>query len=119
MSAAGTATRWADRHKYWLAAAAALLVLPHVPGLSSDFGRSLLSQMGIAIVFALSFNVLLGQTGLLSSGHAVYFRLGGYAAIHFMSVINHALPLPVPLLPLAAAAAGLASGSFFWSRTSR
>ena len=36
--------------------------------------------MGIAIVFALSFNMLLGQTGLLSFGHAVYFGLGGYAA---------------------------------------
>src|SRR5438874_10253626 len=119
MSAAGTATRWADRHKYWLAAAAALLVLPHVPGLSSDFGRSLLSQMGIAVVFALSFNVLLGQTGLLSFGHAVYFGLGGYAAIHFMRVINHGLPLPIPLVPLAGAAAGLLFGILFGSVTTR
>src|SRR5207244_1469111 len=104
------AMHWANRHKHWLTAALALLVLPHVPGLSSDFGRSLLSQMGIAAVFALSFNVLLGQTGLLSFGHAVYFGLGGYAAIHLMRVINHGLPLPVPLVPLAGAAAGLACG---------
>src|SRR5437660_7037628 len=117
--AAGTATRWADRHKYWLAAIVALLVLPHVPGLSSDFGRSLLSQMGIAVVFALSFNVLLGQTGLLSFGHAVYFGLGGYAAIHFMRAIDHGLPLPIPLVPLAGAAAGLLFGILFGSVTTR
>ncbi|MDQ2963590.1 MAG: branched-chain amino acid ABC transporter permease [Pseudomonadota bacterium] len=87
--------------------------------MNTDFGRSLLSQMGIAAVFALSFNVLLGQTGLLSFGHAVYFGLGGYAAIHFMRAINHGLPLPVPLVPLAGAAAGLLFGLLFGSVTTR
>jgi branched-chain amino acid transport system permease protein len=115
----GAVTAFASHNKHWLAAAVALLVLPHLPGLSSDFGRSLLSQMGIAAVFALSFNVLLGQTGLLSFGHAVYFGLGGYAAIHFMRVINHGLPLPVPLVPLAGAAAGLVCGALFGSVTTR
>jgi branched-chain amino acid transport system permease protein len=110
---------WANRHKYWLAATVVVLVLPYVPGLNTDFGRSLLSQMGIAAVFALSFNVLLGQTGLLSFGHAVYFGLGGYAAIHFMRAINHGLPLPVPLAPLAAAAGGLLFGILFGSVTTR
>src|SRR5262249_49725704 len=66
-----------------------LAVLPLLPGLDSDFGRSLLTQMGIAAVFALSFNLLFGQTGLLSFGHAVYFGLGGYAAIVAMRAINH------------------------------
>jgi len=115
----GVAMHWANRHKHWLTAALVLLVLPHVPGLNSDFGRSLLSQMGIAAVFALSFNVLLGQTGLLSFGHAVYFGLGGYAAIHFMRAIDHGLPLPVPLVPLAGAAAGLLFGVLFGSVTTR
>jgi branched-chain amino acid transport system permease protein len=49
-------------------------VLPYLPGLHSDFGHSMLSQMGIAAVFALSFNVLLGQTGLLSFGPRRVFR---------------------------------------------
>jgi branched-chain amino acid transport system permease protein len=110
---------WAIRHKHWLVAALVLLVLPYVPGLNTDFGRSLLSQMGIAAVFALSFNVLLGQTGLLSFGHAVYFGLGAYAAIAFMRAINHGLPVPVPLVPLAGAAAGLLSGILFGSVTTR
>jgi branched-chain amino acid transport system permease protein len=103
----------------WLATLVALLVLPHVPGLDTDFGRSLLSQMGIAAVFALSFNILLGQTGLLSFGHAVYFGLGGYAAVHLMRAINAGLALPVALVPLAGAVAGLLFGLLFGSMTTR
>jgi branched-chain amino acid transport system permease protein len=96
-----------------------LLVLPHLPGLGSDFGRSLLTQMGIAAVFALSFNLLFGQTGLLSFGHAVYFGMGGYAAIHVMRAINHGLPLPMALVPLAGAAGGLACGLVLGALTTR
>src|SRR5258708_478623 len=93
-------SQWLRTQKFWLCAAVLLLVLPYVPGLDSNFGRSLLSQMGIAVVFALSYNLLLGQTGLLSFGHAVYFGLGGYAAIHLMRAINAGLPIPMPLVPL-------------------
>ena len=103
----------------WLAAAAVLAVLPWVPGLQSDFGRSLLSQMGIAAVFALSFNLLLGQTGLLSFGHAVYFGLGGYVSAHFMRAINAGLPIPIPFVPVAGALAGLAFGIVFGALTTR
>jgi branched-chain amino acid transport system permease protein len=106
-------------HGWWLAAIGLLLVLPHIPGLNSNFGRSLLSQMGIATVFALSYNLLLGQTGLLSFGHAVYFGLGGFAAIHVMRAINAGLGLPMPLVPLAGAAAGLFFGMLFGSLTTR
>ena len=116
---AGTRKRPMATYRVWLAAAVVLAVLPHLPGLSSDFGRSLLSQMGIAAVFALSYNVLLGQTGLLSFGHAVYFGLGGYAAIGLMRAINHGIPLPMPLVPLAGAAAGLLFALLFGSVTTR
>jgi branched-chain amino acid transport system permease protein len=103
----------------WLAAAAVLVALPHVPGLDANFGRSLLSQMGIAAVFALSFNLLLGQAGLLSFGHAVYFGLGGYATIHLMRAVNHGVPIPIPLVPLAGALAGMAFGIVFGSVTTK
>ena len=109
----------ASGYRVWLLAAGVLAVLPHLPGLGSDFGHSMLSQMGIAAVFALSFNVLLGQTGLLSFGHAVYFGLGGYAAIHVMRAVNQGWPLPMPLVPLAGAAAGLLFGILFGSVSTR
>jgi len=109
----------AIRPAYWYAAAVVLAVLPWVPGLQNDFGRSLLSQMGIAAIFALSYNLLLGQTGLLSFGHAVYFGLGGYASIHLMRAINAGLPIPMPLVPLAGALAGLGFGIVFGALTTR
>jgi branched-chain amino acid transport system permease protein len=115
------ATREADLRGYgrWLAIAVVLALLPRVPGLNGDFGHSLLSQMGIAAVFALSYNMLLGQTGLLSFGHAVYFGLGGYAAIHLMRAINHGLPIPMPFVPIAGAATGLLFGILFGSVSTR
>ena len=58
--------------------AVVILVLPLA--FRQGFALSLLSQMGIAIIFALSYNMLLGQTGLLSFGHAVYLGLGAFVA---------------------------------------
>ncbi len=111
--------QWTTSYRVWLGVASVLLVLPFFPGLGSDFSRSLLSQMGIAAVFALSYSLLLGQTGLLSFGHAVYFGLGAYAGIHLMRAINAGLPVPMPLVPIAGAAAGLAFGMLFGILTTR
>ena len=103
----------------WILLAAGLAVLPLVPGLDSNFMRSMLSQMSIAAIFALSFNMLLGQTGLLSFGHAVYFGLGGYIAIHAMRLINAGMPIPMPLVPLFGAAGGLFFGLLIGSVTTQ
>ena len=43
---------------------------------------TMMSLMGITLVFALSYNMLLGQTGMLSFGHAVYYGLGGFSTMH-------------------------------------
>ena len=60
----------------------------------------MMSVMGEMIIFALSFNMLLGQTGLLSFGHAVYFGLGGFVAIHAMNAfIHNKLGVPVIMIP--------------------
>jgi branched-chain amino acid transport system permease protein len=103
----------------WAAGALLLLLLPWLPGLHSNFGRSLLSQMAIAAVFALSYNMLIGQTGLLSFGHAVYFGLGGYAAIHVLRMINGGWPIPVLAVPLFGALGGLLFGILIGSVTTR
>ena len=104
----------------WLVTMAVILaVLPLVPGLNTDFGRSLLTQMAIAAVFALSFNLLFGQTGLLSFGHAVYFGLGAYAAIMAMRSINQGLPLPIVAVPIAGALGGFVAGIAFGAVTTR
>jgi branched-chain amino acid transport system permease protein len=80
----------------------------------SGFGITLLSQMGIMIIFALSYNMLLGQTGMLSFGHAVYSGLGAYFAIHALNWISAGkLHLPVSLLPLVGGLAGAFFGVVF------
>jgi len=107
------------RPTYWIVAAVILAVLPWIPGLHSDFARSLLTQMAIASVFALSYNLMLGQTGMLSFGHAVYFGLGGYAAVHLMRAINAGLPIPMAFVPIGGALAGLAFGIVFGFPTTR
>ena len=86
----------------------------------SGFARALLAQMGIMIVFALSYNMLLGQTGLLSFGHAVYSGLGAYFAIHALALIGKgALVFPVSLLPLVGGAGGLLFGVVFGYLTTK
>src|SRR6185437_10309306 len=91
----------------WLIAAAALIVLPQI--FSSGGSLTSFSLIGIAIVFALSYNILLGQTGLLSFGHAVQYGLGGFLAVHVMNAVaSYNWPLPLPLIPLAGGIGGLA-----------
>jgi len=93
----------------WGGCLAAAIALPLV--FKSGFMLSLLCQMGIMVVFALSYNMLLGQTGLLSFGHAVYYGLGAFAAMHALNLIGKdGGPLVVALLPLAGGLAGLLAG---------
>lgn len=78
------------------------LVLVLAPLLwDSSLGQSLLSQIGIAIIVCLSYNLLLGQGGLVSFGHAVYSGMGAYLAMHTLNRVSGGWPLPVSLIPLA------------------
>lgn len=75
---------------------------------SGGLAITVLSQMGIAIVACLSYNMLLGQGGMLSFGHAVYTGLATFVAIHVMNSIGGGLPVPVSLVPLIGGLAGMA-----------
>jgi branched-chain amino acid transport system permease protein len=94
------------RWTVWSLFAAVLLVAPFV--FSSNLAVTMLSQMGIAIIACLSYNILLGQGGMLSFGHAVYTGLGSYVAMHALNAAaGGQLPIPVTLLPLVGGVAGL------------
>lgn len=96
----------------WGAVALLLISLPLV--FNNGFALSLLCQISIMVIFALSYNMLLGQTGLLSFGHAVYFGTGAFATMHALNLLGKAgMPLPVSLLPLVGGLAGLAAGLLF------
>lgn len=89
----------------WGLFALVLLVAPMV--FDSPFSRSMLAQIGIAIVACLSYNMLLGQGGMLSFGHAVYTGLGTFVAVHAMNSIGGGtLPIPISLIPLVGGLAG-------------
>ncbi|MDD2924498.1 branched-chain amino acid ABC transporter permease [Rhodoferax sp.] len=83
-----------------------LLLAPLV--FTSSLSQTLLSQMGIAIIVCLSYNMLLGQGGMLSFGHAVYSGMGAFLAIHTLNRVTGGLPLPVSLIPLVGGAGSMA-----------
>ncbi|MDP2819507.1 MAG: branched-chain amino acid ABC transporter permease [Polaromonas sp.] len=102
----------------WGLFALLLVVAPMVFG--SGLSLTVLSQMGIAIIACLSYNILLGQGGMLSFGHAVYTGLGSFLAIHALnSVGNGSLPLPVSLVPLVGGLAGVGFAVLFGYVTTR
>ena len=107
------------RYGAWVGVAALFVALPLV--FRSGTALTMMSLMGISIVFALSYNMLLGQTGLLSFGHAVYFGLGAYFAVHCMNaVITGGLPVPLPVIPLVGGFGGLVFAIMFgWVSTRR
>jgi branched-chain amino acid transport system permease protein len=102
----------------WGGFALFLIVAPLI--FKSGSSLSLLSQMGTMMIFALSYNILMGQGGMLSFGHAVYSGLGGFIAVHAMNLpALAALPLPVVLIPLVGGLAGMFFGILFGYVTTR
>jgi branched-chain amino acid transport system permease protein len=93
----------------WIVWGVYALVLSVAPLLwTSSLSHTMLSQMGIAIIACLAFNMLLGQGGMLSFGHAVYSGLGSFFAIHALNLISKGqLALPVSLVPLVGGVFGL------------
>jgi branched-chain amino acid transport system permease protein len=91
----------------WLLLTAGLALPPVFT--SQSWLLAYLAQTATLIVFALSFNLLLGETGLLSFGHAVYAGLGAFAAAQ----IFNRYPVPLPLLPLIAGVSAAMVGVVF------
>ncbi len=102
----------------WGLFALLLIVAPRI--FTSGLAMTVLSQMGIAIIACLSYNILLGQGGMLSFGHAVYTGLGSFLAIHALnSVTAGSLPLPVSLVPIVGGLAGVGFAVLFGYVTTR
>jgi len=102
----------------WGLFALVLLAAPKV--FTSSLSVTMLSQMGIAIIACLSYNMLLGQGGMLSFGHAVYSGLGSYVAIHALNAVSKgSLTIPVSLLPIVGGLAGMFFAVLFGYVTTR
>ncbi|MEN3296816.1 MAG: branched-chain amino acid transport system permease protein [Burkholderiales bacterium] len=102
----------------WSLYALILIVAPLI--FNKGASLSILSQMGTVMIFGLSYNMLLGQGGMLSFGHAVYSGLGAFVAIHAMNMAAQgAIWMPVALIPLAGGLAGAFFGMLFGYVTTR
>jgi branched-chain amino acid transport system permease protein len=102
----------------WSLYAAVLMTAPLI--FNKGASLSILSQIGTVMIFGLSYNILLGQGGMLSFGHAVYSGLGAFVAIHAMNMAAQgAIWMPVALIPLVGGLAGAFFGMLFGYVTTR
>jgi branched-chain amino acid transport system permease protein len=89
----------------------ALLILPPIVGLHSDYALSLLERVMIFGIAALGLDLIVGFGGLVSFGQAAFIGLGAYAtgilAFHGFGDALIALPASLALAALFAAATGV------------
>ena len=81
---------------FWLLAFAAPVLTPS--------HALIINEIAIVALFAVSLDIILGYTGIVSLGHAAFFGLGGYAAALFA---KHVMPDPLVGLAVGIAAATL------------
>jgi len=74
----------------------------------SSLALTMLSQMGYLVIICLSYNILFGQGGMLSFGHAVYTGMGAFIAIHTMNLATQGnVAVPLVLIPLVGGLGGM------------
>src|SRR5437868_9489772 len=89
-----------------------------LPWLGSRYDTFLGTQNAIYALFAMSLNLLLGTTGLVSFGHAAYFGIGSYACGILMK--TYEVPFWVAFPAAGLGAAGFAAFfGFFCVRLSK
>ncbi len=92
----------------------ALLLIAAPMMFKSSLALTMLSQAGYLVIICLSYNILLGQGGMLSFGHAVYAGLGSFLAVHAMNMAAKGnFYIPLPLIPLVGGLSGLFFAALF------
>lgn len=98
-----------------------IIVVLAVPQFSDMAFLNAMVLVLIAALYAMGYNLLWGQAGLISFGHATYFALGASTTIMMMNVIDAGSSFPTPLLPLVGGLSsfllGLIAGWFATIRT--
>lgn len=87
-----------------------VLLLGLVPFVADTFFLKLFTRILILAIFAMSLDLLIGYTGLISFGHAAFFGLAAYT-LHLVSpeydAVNALWALPVCILVAGGAAAAI------------
>lgn len=102
------------RQLAWLLGLLAVLLI--FPLVGPPFFRSLLIEILIFAIFAMSLDVLMGYTGLVSFGHAAFFGLGGYVLGYSALHLSSNLLITIPLVAISISLVALVIG-FFALRT--
>jgi len=91
---------------------AGLVALAIFPQFAERFYLQLVTKIMIVAIFAMSLDLLVGYTGLVSFGHAAFFGIGGYA----LAIVARDFDLTSlwTTLPVALAASGLAALVIGW-----
>lgn len=88
------------------------LVMATVPWIGSRYDTFLAGQITIDALFAVSLNLLLGTTGLVSFGHVAYFGVGAYVCGILMKTYSVPFVVAFPAAGLGSALFALVSGYF-------
>ena len=88
------------------------LAMATVPWIGTRYDTLLASQIVIDALFAVSLNLLLGTTGLVSFGHVAYFGVGAYVCAILMKTYEVPFVVAFPAAGLGAALFALVSGFF-------
>ncbi len=96
------------RYKYGLILLVLFLIYPLVT--PSIYHLSLLIEVFIFTVFAISYNLMLGYTGIISLGHALFFGMGGYVGGLLMVEADYPFLLIIPIIVLIAIALSVIIG---------
>jgi branched-chain amino acid transport system permease protein len=83
-----------------------------IPWFGSRYETFLATQIAINALFAVSLNLLLGTTGLVSFGHVAYFGIGAYVCGILMKTYGLPFTLALPAAALGAAAFAAVFGFF-------
>jgi branched-chain amino acid transport system permease protein len=95
----------------WTVPVAAALIVAALPLVISPYGQDLVVRIAIYAIFALSLELLVGATGLVSLGHAAFLGIGAYATVLGSGDSGGSIALLVPLAVGAAAAYAVVVGA--------
>ena len=93
----------------WLVPVLVAVALAFLPLVLTPYTHDLVVKVGILAVFALSLELLVGMTGLVSLGHAAFLGIGAYVCV---LVAGQGDAASLPLLLLAAVAAAMVYALF-------
>jgi len=92
-----------NRKAQWILWVGLIVILTLYPKLFGIYYTNLFVTFAVFAIYSVSFNLLLGYTGLLTFGHAMFFGAGGYGTALALKHIQGLPLLPAVLIGLLSA----------------